>query len=354
MNQHLLAQHQNTDEHALFRLLKTVSRSFYLSIRILPAKARQPIAIAYLLARAADSIADSPFRGSLPKQKLLHKFAQQLNQNNEASISSLTDNALTLINEPDERRLLHNLVIIFDVFNALPAAENKLVKQVAITLISAMQQDMETFTEHFTEQQQINCMQTKQDLETYIYRAAGCVGEFWTKILLLHYSQHLSWNTTQQVHLAINFGKALQLTNILRDIRKDAELGRCYLPRESLERQGLNSTNYLSENNQQALQFVSNEYFNLCLNYYTDAENYLTSTPKSQLRMRMAAFWPIAIGLKTLVLLTQRDENLSALTPIKVRRNWVYQLLLISPFLLVSNRLTKHYLQRIKQDINSE
>ena len=40
-------------------LLASVSRSFYLTIRILPAKLRGPIGLAYLLARASDTIADS-------------------------------------------------------------------------------------------------------------------------------------------------------------------------------------------------------------------------------------------------------------------------------------------------------
>src|SRR2546428_6285890 len=40
-------------------LLRLVSRSFYLSIRFLPAQLREPVALAYLLARATDSVADT-------------------------------------------------------------------------------------------------------------------------------------------------------------------------------------------------------------------------------------------------------------------------------------------------------
>ena len=40
-------------------LLKGVSRSFYLTLRVLPANLRQPVGLAYLLARAADTIADT-------------------------------------------------------------------------------------------------------------------------------------------------------------------------------------------------------------------------------------------------------------------------------------------------------
>src|SRR2546427_12927969 len=41
------------------KLLRSVSRSFYLSIRFLPAQLREPIALAYLLARTTDTVADT-------------------------------------------------------------------------------------------------------------------------------------------------------------------------------------------------------------------------------------------------------------------------------------------------------
>ena len=41
-------------------MLRSVSRSFYLSLRILPAALREPLSLAYLLARATDTIADTP------------------------------------------------------------------------------------------------------------------------------------------------------------------------------------------------------------------------------------------------------------------------------------------------------
>ena len=48
-----------TDSLELLPLLKRVSRAFYLSIRVLPEPVRRPVGLAYLLARAADTIADT-------------------------------------------------------------------------------------------------------------------------------------------------------------------------------------------------------------------------------------------------------------------------------------------------------
>src|SRR5437868_14776417 len=52
-------------------ILRSVSRSFYLSIRFLPAQLREPIALAYLLARATDTVADTAqISGSVRTQAL--------------------------------------------------------------------------------------------------------------------------------------------------------------------------------------------------------------------------------------------------------------------------------------------
>ncbi len=71
---------------------------------------------------------------------------------------------------------------------------------------------------------------TYQDLEQYCYRVASVVGLL--SIRIFGYSHPASQD------YAIYLGKALQLTNILRDVRNDAERGRIYLPQEELARHG--------------------------------------------------------------------------------------------------------------------
>jgi len=59
-------------------LLASVSRSFYLSIRLLPRKLRAPIGLAYLLARASDTIADSPDVPVATRLQHLASFARMI------------------------------------------------------------------------------------------------------------------------------------------------------------------------------------------------------------------------------------------------------------------------------------
>lgn len=69
-----------------------------------------------------------------------------------------------------------------------------------------------------------------EDLQLYCYRVASTVGLMCIEIF--------GYKHNSAKDFAVNLGIALQLTNILRDIKKDAEKGRIYLPQEDLEKFG--------------------------------------------------------------------------------------------------------------------
>src|SRR4051812_39196118 len=61
---------------SMWALLRGVSRSFYLSIRLLPEGMREPVAVAYLLARATDTVADTTRIGAAQRRAQLRELAQ--------------------------------------------------------------------------------------------------------------------------------------------------------------------------------------------------------------------------------------------------------------------------------------
>ena len=67
-------------------------------------------------------------------------------------------------------------------------------------------------------------------LEEYTYLVAGCVGEFWTKLCLLEWPNYARLPAEEMLCFGRDFGKALQLINILRDYPLDLQAGRSYLP----------------------------------------------------------------------------------------------------------------------------
>ena len=80
---------------------------------------------------------------------------------------------------------------------------------------------------------------TFQDLQEYCYRVASTVGLMCIEIF--------GYKHKSTKEFAVNLGIALQLTNILRDIKKDAEKGRIYLPQEDFKKFGYSEKELLSE-----------------------------------------------------------------------------------------------------------
>jgi phytoene synthase len=79
---------------------------------------------------------------------------------------------------------------------------------------------------------------TFEELSGYCYHVAGAVG-----LACIHL---WGFHDPRALAAAIDCGTALQLTNILRDLREDADRGRVYLPAEDLERFGISATELVS------------------------------------------------------------------------------------------------------------
>ena len=85
---------------------------------------------------------------------------------------------------------------------------------------------------------EIKRYQTMDDLEQYCYRVASVVGLLSIEIF--------GYENPRCRDYALYLGKALQLTNILRDVRNDAERGRIYLPLDHLQRFGVTEPEILA------------------------------------------------------------------------------------------------------------
>ncbi len=329
-------------------ILKSVSRSFYLSMRILPHSMRQSISLAYLLARAADSIADEKQMSRELRESLLHRFRCLVLMNfDDKSYGQLRTSLSTQLEHNHEIELIHSLKTIFLLVESLPRNDYLAVMHVIDILTRGMQLDLATFSSSSA----IIALDDQKALETYTYYVAGCVGEFWTRQSICHVSAMSHWDDAKFNTLGIEFGKALQLTNIVRDIAKDAELGRCYLPKTWLNEHSLSSNDLLTPANNEKFRPVTQKAIAQALAYFDSAEQYLLAIPRSQIRLRLAALWPIFIGLKTLELVTHKANFLDSRLTIKVSRKWIYRLLLSSVFIVHSNTLIKNQITRLRENI---
>ncbi len=197
------------------KLLRAVSRSFFLTIRLLPQPVREPIALGYLLARASDSIADT----SEAETERRVESLQQLRQ------GDTFPHALRALIEkqknPDEAELLRRLP---DLLDQLEASRSRArIEWVWDAILRGQLFDLTRFVPGAGPL-------GDEELDDYTFLVAGCVGEFWTRLCAETLPDFSSRPVGELVPLGVAYGKGLQLVNILRDRSGDAAIGRIYVP----------------------------------------------------------------------------------------------------------------------------
>ncbi|MDT0684431.1 squalene/phytoene synthase family protein [Roseicyclus sp. F158] len=171
--------------------------SFRAGMRLLPKERRRAILAVYAFARAVDDIADGPGTREVRRAGL------------DAWLAEL-DRAEAGCPATPIGRELARAMARYD----LPRAEFDL-------LVAGMAMDLDAIVGP-----------DRATLETYIRGVAGAVG-------LLSMRIFGAWRGEPSRRFALSLARALQLTNILRDIEEDAGMGRIYLPADLLETAGL-------------------------------------------------------------------------------------------------------------------
>lgn len=209
------------------QVLKGVSRSFYLTLRLLPRPMRGATSLGYLLARTSDTLADTaaaPLDARLHCMDLFRRAVA-----GESDPPRWPVAVLNAISDPRERHLLECSAEVFAWLRGLPEAEAILVKEVVAIIITGQTADLQRFA-GATQEHPIS-LRDDAELEDYSWRVAGCVGAFWTKLGFLTRGDRFSnYRESQLLELGIAYGKGLQMVNILRDVAEDLKSGRCYLP----------------------------------------------------------------------------------------------------------------------------
>jgi farnesyl-diphosphate farnesyltransferase len=306
-------------------LLKSVSRSFYLSLAVLPAEVRPAIGLAYLLARAADTIADTRLIDRRARITHLDALRAEIEDTQAGRLVAIVDAVAVSQSLPAERRLLERLPECLAAYRALPPPDQARVRGVVETLIEGMAMDLSTFPGE--DENKLGALETHADLDRYVYLVAGCVGEFWTDVHAAHRPRLARWNLPEMRRLGVRFGKALQLTNVLRDVPRDLRQGRCYLPREGLARLGLSPADLLAPAAAPAAKPLLVELLRTALGHYEAGWQYTFAVPLAEPRLRLACVWPLAIGLRTLDLIARSPSWLDPAVTLKVPRARVYGLI---------------------------
>ena len=309
-------------------LLKDVSRSFYLTLRILPAKIRPQIGLAYLLARTTDTIADTGLIAPEKRLQALKRLKERILGLDEAPLD-FTELAQHQ-GSAAERILLEKCESTLGLLQTLSPEDCKLVRDVLGTITSGQELDLQRFGDASVNR--LVSLRTAAELDDYTYRVAGCVGEFWTKICLAHIYRGTALDESYLLANGVCFGQGLQLVNVLRDLPADLRNGRCYLPAEQLTSRGLTPEDLLKPENEGRLRPIYDTWLGRAESHLFAGWNYTNALPRGSVRVRLACAWPIQIGLETTKLL-RAGPILDPAKRVKVTRGEVKKLMLRSVLL---------------------
>ena len=283
-------------------ILEGTSRSFYLSLKELPRAIRPQVSLLYMLARTSDTIADS--EGGEPRELLeaLESY-DDFTQGRSSEAPTLSSFSEFQTNK-SEGLLLKNVETIVSRIEGFSESDQESIRSCLGIIVSGQILDVNRF---YLGAEDIPSIEKDDELDDYAYRVAGSVGEFWTRMSLAHLFKLDHEKENQLFENGVRFGKSLQMINILRDIPADLELGRCYIPRKSLEKHKLSPHDLLDKSKMEPFRPLYDEYLDLTSRYLESAIQYIEMIPHSQFRLRGSCMLPVIIGKRTVSLLRGRN-----------------------------------------------
>ena len=276
-------------------ILEGTSRSFYLSLKELPNSIRSQVSLLYMLARTSDTIADSE-QGDSGELMLALESYNDFSQGKTANLIDLSALA-DLQRNKSEASLLRNVEKIVSKIGEFSDSDQKAIRRCLGIIIGGQILDLQRFSSNSGS---IIPLDSDQELDDYAYRVAGSVGEFWTRMSLDHIFQLTGEGQEEALfEKGIRFGKALQMINILRDIPADLSLGRCYIPRSSLNEYGMTPSDLIEPTKMDSFRPLYDRYLDLTDEYLASAIQYIEMLPHWKLRLRAACMFPVIIGKRT-------------------------------------------------------
>lgn len=332
-------------------VLQQVSRSFFLTLQILPSDVRDQIGLAYLFARAADTIADTDLIA--PEARLTHlaRFQAQFqdDQIHWGDITAIQSALSPHQTDSAERVLVENLDRCFQILEDFSPDDRVRLRTLLATLTRGMEMDLTVFQEA-TGTSPI-ALPRMDDLDRYIYYVAGCVGEFWTSMIQAHRTRLKQWASETLLVRAVRFGKGLQLTNIMKDLARDLRRGRCYVPQELLHQVDLHPKDLLSPEAVHALQPIVRQLTTTALAHLEQGWAYTMALPRGEVRIRLACMWPILIGVRTLQVVRHDPGLLDPVRSIKISRGEVYRMMAITTLTGADTYINTAYFGRLRKHI---
>jgi farnesyl-diphosphate farnesyltransferase len=303
-----------------------------------------------LLCRAADAVADTNIIDEQKRSAIIKIFPKIIKEQDKTLISKFKTAVPEETNlNAREKLLLDNIDLYLQEYNTLSDEHKKMILDVAGAVCSAMEWDLAFFPSQdsgilkavFNDNATIN----------YCNQMGGEPGAFWAKLLLD------GKQNDEFIDNAKNIGRALQITNILRDMPNDIAMGRCYLPLTDLTNANLMPQDLLDKKFYKKLKPVILKWINWGVENIKYAQKFFNKIPKINFGARASVAWPVLWSLDTLYLIANTNNLLDKTQRVKIPKQTVYLTILASPLYCLSNNLfamiIKHKTEKIEKILQS-
>jgi farnesyl-diphosphate farnesyltransferase len=327
-------------------ILPAVSRTFSISIRLLPGELGAAIRCAYLICRIADTIEDERTFSADAKASLFDSLAAVLNDQSasrDISLRHLVESAPRLTSSRADQRLVENAASVFIAFRALPEVTRNHVRRWTNEMIAGMRKFVLAYPHGVR-------IQSLEEYKEYCYYVAGTVGYLVTDLWHEHSPSIGKRRYALLRERCQGFAEALQTVNILKDVAKDAELeNSIYIPEQLLQAHGgAHATIFLPER-AHATRAALSTLIQLAWRDLEQAKAYVLAIPRRAVAIRLSCALPLLFAYATLRDLTRLVEHPVRDGVVKISRAEVKSLTLLSFVGVLSNRAMSSLVERARR-----
>jgi farnesyl-diphosphate farnesyltransferase len=281
-----------SDDDFQSEMLEGVSRTFALTIPQLPAALCRVVSNAYLLCRIVDTIEDEPLLNGAQKNYFCQEFLKTLNLvRNAEPFSRQLCASLSNQTPPAEHELIRHIPRVIQITRGFPEPQREALQRCVRIMAKGMGQ--------FQLRGENHGLTSLEDLDQYCYYVAGVVGQMLTRLFCL-YSPEIAKNRDTLMALAVSFGQGLQMTNILKDVWEDYQLGACWLPRKMFADAGCDLRNLTTGGNRLGFERGVQRLVGIAHRHLKNAVSYTLLIPKQETGIRNFCLWAIGLAVLTL------------------------------------------------------
>jgi farnesyl-diphosphate farnesyltransferase len=311
-------------------ILPPVSRTFALSIRVLPGTLGRAVMTAYLLCRIADTIEDEPRLPASEKALLFDELLRCFDDS--AAADDFPRRLGTLQGRPADVRLALHADRVFALYRSLSLATQAHVRRWVGEMIVGMKKFVLLYPNGIR-------IQSLDEYREYCYYVAGTVGYLVTDL----WHEHVP-SIGVRLHGVLReksraFAEALQTVNILKDVARDAEReNSIYIPEEVLRAHGSSHAAILDPERVRQTRAAIASMVQLAWTDLDGARSYLLLIPRRAVSIRLSCVLPLLFACATLRDLTRTPLALARREVVKISRAEVKSLTLIGFLVILSNR----------------